>query len=66
MEAGVSEYGIRDFLLDKLIKSFYDKEYTKKAMRKRSTSEYPAERIVHRLKGGPGENVWKVALEPGI
>ena len=55
MEAGVSEYGIRDFLLDKLIKSFYDKEYAKKAMRKRSTSEYPAERIVHRLQDDLGE-----------
>ena len=66
MEAGVSEYGIRDFLLDKLIKSFYDKDYTEKAMRKRSTSGYPAERTVHRLKGGLGEDVWKVALEPEV
>lgn len=58
--------GIGGFLLDKLIKSFYDKDYSEKAVRKRSTSGYPAERTVHRLKGSLGEDVWKVALEPEV
>lgn len=53
-------------MLDKEEKNFYDIGYTKKAVKKRSTPGYPAERTVHRLKGGLGEDVWKVALEPGF
>jgi hypothetical protein len=45
------------FLLDNPPQIPYDKDYTKKAMKKRSTVGYLSERTVHRLKGGLGEAI---------
>ena len=35
----------------------------RKVMRKRSTPQAPSERMIHRLKGHPGEQEQKVAFE---
>lgn len=52
-------------MLDKYCGKHYDKDYMKKAEKKRSTGGYPTERTVHWLEDGLGDVVWKVASEPG-